>query len=124
MPMKEFQQLYSRPTGTGLVSNYTFAKSSQLNREVLEEQGLPGTSTSTTLSVPGTSVQVWNGEKEFRKKLKKIKINSDILDLFIDSYQPFSLVEERAFKKFARWIPGYELPSRKTVSNVLILNIY
>lgn len=54
----------------------------------------------------------------------KRQIDSDLADLFIDSYHPFSLVEERAFKKFARHIPGYELPSRKTVSNVLIPTIY
>ncbi|CAK1599122.1 unnamed protein product [Parnassius mnemosyne] len=40
------------------------------------------------------------------------------------NYHPFSLVEERAFKKFARHIPGYELPSRKTVSNIIIPTLY
>lgn len=29
----------------------------------------------------------------------KRKIDSDLLDLFVSSYQPFSLVEEKAFKK-------------------------
>ncbi|XP_045778147.1 zinc finger BED domain-containing protein 4-like [Maniola jurtina] len=55
---------------------------------------------------------------------KKRQIDNDLADLFIDSYHPFSLVEERAFKKFARHIPGYDLPSRKTVSNILIPTLY
>lgn len=54
----------------------------------------------------------------------KRKIDGDLLELFIDSYQPFTLVEEKAFKKFARWIPGYQLPTRKTVSNVMIPALY
>lgn len=37
---------------------------------------------------------------------KKRQIDNDLADLFIDSYHPFSLVEERAFKKFAKHIPG------------------
>lgn len=54
----------------------------------------------------------------------KRKIDADLLDLFIDSYQPFSIVEERAFKKFASWIPGYKLPTRKTVSETMITKLY
>lgn len=54
----------------------------------------------------------------------KSKIDADLMDLFIDSYQPFSLVEERAFNKFCQWIPGYELPSRKTVSQKLLPSLY
>lgn len=54
---------------------------------------------------------------------KKV-IDRDLLDLFIEGYQPFSLVEEKAFKKFASWIPGYVLPSRKTISNIMIPALY
>lgn len=46
------------------------------------------------------------------------------MDLFIDAFHPFSLVEERSFRKFTRWIPGYALPSRKTVTNSLLPAIY
>lgn len=45
------------------------------------------------------------------------------MDLFIESYQPFSL-EKKAFKNFASWIPGYSLPSRKTISNAMIPALY
>ncbi|XP_025829087.1 LOW QUALITY PROTEIN: uncharacterized protein LOC112904078 [Agrilus planipennis] len=36
----------------------------------------------------------------------------------------FSLVEERSFNKFAKWIPGYKLPTRKTLSNSLLQEVY
>ncbi|CAG4957002.1 unnamed protein product [Parnassius apollo] len=63
--------------------------------------------------------ELMNDDDETKKK-----IDRDLLDLFIDNYQPFSLVEERAFKKFARWIPGYQLPSRKTISTVMLSALY
>ncbi|XP_026464403.1 uncharacterized protein LOC113366978 [Ctenocephalides felis] len=47
-------------------------------------------------------------------------IDHDLMDMFIDSFHAFSLVEERAFKKLMRWIPGYVLPSRKTVSGSML----
>uniref|UniRef100_A0A6M2DI23 Putative tam3-transposase ac family n=1 Tax=Xenopsylla cheopis TaxID=163159 RepID=A0A6M2DI23_XENCH len=51
-------------------------------------------------------------------------IDRDLMDLFIDSYQPFTLVEERAFKKFCSWIPGYKLPSCKTITKKLLPDLY
>lgn len=47
-----------------------------------------------------------------------------MLDLCISSFHPFSIVEERAFIKFCRWIPGYKLPTRKTLSNSLLDEAY
>ncbi|CAH2207636.1 jg12313, partial [Pararge aegeria aegeria] len=44
----------------------------------------------------------------------------DLLDLFIDDMQPFSIVEDKGFQKLLSWIPGYIPPSRKTISNSLI----
>ncbi|KAL0879302.1 hypothetical protein ABMA27_003081 [Loxostege sticticalis] len=55
---------------------------------------------------------------------QKKKIDQDLLDLCIDSFHPFSIVEERAFIKFCRWIPGYKLPTRKTLSNSLLDEAY
>ncbi|XP_026462110.1 zinc finger BED domain-containing protein 4-like [Ctenocephalides felis] len=46
------------------------------------------------------------------------------MDMFIDSFHPFSLVEERSFKKLLRWIPGYVPPSRKTVSGSMLEEKY
>lgn len=55
---------------------------------------------------------------------QKKTIDADLIDLFIDAFHPFSLVEERSFKKFARWIPAYVLPTRKTISNSMLPEIY
>ncbi|CAG4936475.1 unnamed protein product [Parnassius apollo] len=55
---------------------------------------------------------------------QKKKIDRDLLDLFIEGYQPFSIVEERALKKFASWLPGYVLQNRQTISNIMIPALY
>lgn len=55
---------------------------------------------------------------------QKRKIDQDLLDLCVDGFHPFSIVEERGFKKFCHWIPGYKLPTRKTLSNSLLDETY
>jgi len=40
-------------------------------------------------------------------------------------YYPFSIVEDEEFQKFVKLLcPSYSLPSRKTLSNSLLLSIY
>lgn len=63
-------------------------------------------------------------QKKKKSAEQKKMIDADVMDLFIDAFHPFSLVEERSFRKFARWIPGYNLPTRKTVSNSMLLEIF
>ncbi|KAL0879296.1 hypothetical protein ABMA27_003075 [Loxostege sticticalis] len=57
-------------------------------------------------------------------KDQKAKIDHDLMGLFTKGFQTFNLVEEESFQKFARWIPGYELPSRKHISSVRIPRLY
>ncbi|CAH0402536.1 unnamed protein product [Chilo suppressalis] len=89
----------------------------------------PSTSTAAhpTVSRPRhvrqQGIERYGAPKKISGDLKR-KIDNDVLDLFIDSYHPFTLVEERAFKKLMRWIPGYQLPTRKTISNVMIPALY
>lgn len=82
-----------------------------------------------------TSVEVIGQEKKRQRLLssyvpKKItpqqkkEIDRDLMNLFIKDYQPFSIVEDEGFKKFAKWIPGYDLPNRKTISNSMIPALY
>lgn len=54
----------------------------------------------------------------------KKKIDRDLLNLFIDDMQPFSIVENQGFRKLLSWIPGYTPPSRKTISSSLIPALY
>jgi hypothetical protein len=44
-----------------------------------------------------------------------------VLELMTQDFQPFSIVEDKAFKKLlSKAIPGYKLPSRKTLANKLL----
>ncbi|KAJ0170004.1 hypothetical protein K1T71_000880 [Dendrolimus kikuchii] len=52
------------------------------------------------------------------------RIDRDLLELFISDYQPFSMVEDKGFKKFAKNIPGYTLPGRKAISAAMIPALY
>lgn len=102
---------------------------------------LPGPSNIPPSCVPPTQGPVENTDEsgtgrakrqrlmaEFTSKKisaeQKKQINLDLLDLCTDSFHPFSIVEERAFKKYSRWIPGYELPTRKTLSNSIMQQAY
>ncbi|CAG5039081.1 unnamed protein product [Parnassius apollo] len=82
-------------------------------------------------SLPGSSGFIQKRQKKLdsflHKKInseQKKQINLDLLDLCTDSFHPFSIVEERAFKKFCRWIPGYQLPTRKTLSKSIMQEAY
>ncbi|KAG6460986.1 hypothetical protein O3G_MSEX012356 [Manduca sexta] len=48
----------------------------------------------------------------------------DLLELFINDYHSFSIVEESAFRKFVKNIPGYVLPDVDTITSVMIPNLY
>lgn len=90
------------------------------NQQILGENVPP----PPTQTLPSTQ-KVIDGfvNKKISLEQKK-KIDQDLLDLCVDGFHPFSLVEERAFKKFCRWIPGYKLPIRKTLSNSLLDETY
>lgn len=52
-------------------------------------------------------------------------VDEALLGLFTESYQPFRIVEEPAFKKFVSALnPTHELPSRFTISKTLIPALY
>ncbi|CAH0731019.1 unnamed protein product, partial [Brenthis ino] len=55
---------------------------------------------------------------------EKKKVDRDLLGLFITDYQPFRIVEDEGFKNFAKNIPGYTLPNRKTISSAMIPALY
>lgn len=52
------------------------------------------------------------------------RIDRDLLELFINDYQPFSMVEDKGFKKFVKNVPGYTLPGRKAISAAMIPALY
>lgn len=61
--------------------------------------------------------------KKISNEQKKL-INLDLLALCTETFQPFSIVEEEAFRRFCRWIPGYQLPTRKTLANSIMQEAY
>ncbi|XP_026464396.1 zinc finger BED domain-containing protein 4-like [Ctenocephalides felis] len=102
----------------------TEAGSSQQTRilQYMSNSGEAIPSSSSAQQQP-TSVRQRVFETFMTKKIsseQKKMIDHDLMDMFIDSFHAFSLVEERAFKKLMRWIPGYVLPSRKTVSGSML----
>lgn len=58
--------------------------------------------------------------------LKKTKeLDKQLLTVIVKEYQPFSIVEDNEFRKFVKMLnPGYNLPSRKTLSNSLMPRFY
>ncbi|CAD7078359.1 unnamed protein product [Hermetia illucens] len=54
--------------------------------------------------------------KEITSHQKNL-IDRDLLDLFVKEFHP-------SFRKVIKWIPGYELPSRKTISTTMIPALY
>lgn len=56
---------------------------------------------------------------------KSILLDQQLIRMVVKEYQPFSIVEDIEFKKFVNMLcPGYSLPSRKTVTNSLLPQIY
>ncbi|XP_049769491.1 E3 SUMO-protein ligase ZBED1-like [Schistocerca cancellata] len=56
---------------------------------------------------------------------QKRKIDGQLLQLFTKNFQPFSVVEDSGFRGFVRALnPGYELSSRKHISDVMLQAAY
>lgn len=57
---------------------------------------------------------------------KKAKIITDkLVEMIAVDYQPFSIVEDRGFKNFVAELDNrYTLPSRKTLSHILVTEMY
>ncbi|XP_072400422.1 E3 SUMO-protein ligase ZBED1-like [Diabrotica undecimpunctata] len=53
------------------------------------------------------------------------KLDQLLLNLIIKDFQPFSMVEDNGFKDFILTLnPAYKLPTRKTLSNVLLPEVF
>lgn len=55
----------------------------------------------------------------------KKKVDQELIGLFVRDFQPFSIVEDKGFRKFVNSLnPSYELPSRTTISSAMIPAAY
>ncbi|XP_044749613.1 zinc finger BED domain-containing protein 6-like [Coccinella septempunctata] len=111
-------------------------------RRPIDDHSIPSTSTgitSTTLKKRGPNACAGDDEDARSNKRQKLmdsnsnekisnerenKINLDLLEFCMGGFHPFSIVEERGFKKLCRWIPGYELPTQETLSNSIMTEQY
>ncbi|KAG8180996.1 hypothetical protein JTE90_024744 [Oedothorax gibbosus] len=56
---------------------------------------------------------------------KSRKLDEQLLRMIVKEYRPFSIVESKEFVKLVHMLmPGYQLPSRKTISNGLLTAVY
>lgn len=62
--------------------------------------------------------------KPIKISLEK-QINEQLVKMIVSEYHPLSLVEDKEFKKLLKLLnPNYSLPSRKTLSNSLLPELY
>ena len=56
---------------------------------------------------------------------KSVEIHYAIDEMIALDNQPFSIVDDKGFNKFINLLqPQYQLPSRKCITDVIILDIY
>jgi hypothetical protein len=57
--------------------------------------------------------------------IQRKEIDDALMLLFIKDFQPFSVVEDKGFRKFVSTLnPAYQLPSRKHISNTMLTAKY
>lgn len=90
--------------------------------------GIAPSTLSSICIAPSTSSRQGNITNFITKPLsisKSKAIDQQITKFIVKHYHPFSLVEETEFRNFIRMLaPNYSIPSRKTVSNNLLLQVY
>ncbi|XP_047103747.1 E3 SUMO-protein ligase ZBED1-like, partial [Schistocerca piceifrons] len=93
----------------------------------LPEEGTTASSTQGE-AVPSTSQHQTAITEYVPKKMgliQKKKVDSKLMGLFTKDYQPFSIVNDSGFRSFVHALnPAYEIPSRRTVTNVMLPAAY
>ena len=60
-----------------------------------------------------------------KKHPKKLKMDQDLLRMIAEDFQPYSIVERRAFKRLMNMAdPRYKLPDRTTISKIMMPKLY
>ncbi|KAF9413723.1 hypothetical protein HW555_008169 [Spodoptera exigua] len=110
---RKHSSVYLSVFGSDDQPGLTSSESEQATRS-LQVEPIPGTSTSAVESQPAPPptkrqkvIDAFINKKNSVEQKKQI--DRDLLDLCIDSFHPFSLVEERAFKKFCRFPVAQEV---------------
>lgn len=75
------------------------------------------------MDFPPTSIRVFFVIRVGTQKARNLDLQ--LVKMIVKEYQPISIVEDIEFKTFVNMLnPGYSLPTRKTISNTLIPNLY
>ncbi|CAG9840757.1 unnamed protein product [Diabrotica balteata] len=98
---------------------------------VITDSSLPSTSSSGIIGSSRSEVRRIQQQVLSAYALKRIsvtqqkKLDQLLLNLIIKDFQPFSMVEDNGFKDFILTLnPAYKLPTRKTLSNVLLPAVF
>lgn len=60
-----------------------------------------------------------------RNSTRKLELDTALVNMVCEDFQPFSIVEDAGFKHFFKLLdPRYDLPSRRTLTDVLIKRQY
>jgi len=97
--------------------------------EVPEISKLPETQLqvrpSSIVSLQKTQTRIESYTSNPLSITKSQKLDEQIGIMIAKEFQPFSLIENKEFKRFVHMLnPGYSLPSRKTISKSIIPQLY
>jgi len=80
---------------------------------------------SSIVSLQKTQTRIESYTSKPLSITKSQKLDEQIGIMIAKEFQPFSLVENKEFKRFVHMLnPGYSLPSRKTISKSIIPQLY
>ena len=80
---------------------------------------------SSIVSLQKTQTRIESYTSKPLSITKSQKLDKQIGIMVAKEFQPFSLVENKEFKRYVHMLnPGYSLPSRKTISKSIIPQLY
>ncbi|CAG9826455.1 unnamed protein product [Diabrotica balteata] len=89
--------------------------------QIVNIDNIASTSSISKLSTNQPSIRSFISQPKKISKAQQKKLDNLLLILFVEDYQPFSIIEDRGFKKFVTSLnPSYVLPKRKTISSCMI----
>lgn len=88
-------------------------------------QGVTNSNITATSNKTNTQLNITNFFVQSVALCKSKRFDAQLIKMIVKEYHPFSIVENSEFVKFVKLLcPGYSLPTRKTVSNNLLQQLY
>lgn len=131
---RDDQQKNPQTSGGSLTPSEGSSNISLIPATVINDTSLPSTSrASTSVNIESSRSEVRRLQQQVMSAYapKKIsipqhkKLDMLLLNLITKDFQPFSVVEDSGFRDFIFALnPGYKLPTRKTLTNVLLPAVF